>query len=87
MSAIPVFEAKTRLSELLTQVQQGEEFTITRHGVPVARLTAWTPPGDAGARATRQRQSVGDAVAALAALRQGISLDLPLREVIGAGRD
>ena len=87
MPAIPVFEAKTRRSELLTQVQQGEEFTITRHGVPVARLTAWALPGAAVAQATGQRQSVGDVLAALAALRQGISLDLPLQDAIGAGRD
>lgn len=87
MAAIPVFEAKTRLSELLNQVQQGEEFTITRHGVPVARLTAWAPPGGAVAQAASQQQSVGDVLAALAALRQGIHLDLPLHDAIGAGRD
>jgi prevent-host-death family protein len=32
------FEAKTHLSALLERVQQGEEITITKHGVPVARL-------------------------------------------------
>ena len=32
------FEAKTRLSELLALVEEGEEVTITKHGRPVARL-------------------------------------------------
>jgi prevent-host-death family protein len=31
-------EAKARLPELLSQVQQGHRFTITRRGVPVAQL-------------------------------------------------
>ena len=35
---IGVFEAKTKLSELLRRVENGEEFTITKHGHPIARL-------------------------------------------------
>lgn len=46
MAEIGVFEAKTHLSALLDRVQKGEEIVITRHGKPVARLTApakrWT---------------------------------------------
>lgn len=38
MQSIGSYEAKTRLPELLRQVAQGEEFTITRRGVPVARI-------------------------------------------------
>jgi prevent-host-death family protein len=38
MDAIGAFEAKTHLSSLLERVAQGESFTITRHGKPVARL-------------------------------------------------
>ena len=34
MISVPIHEAKTRLSELLVQAQQGEVITITRHGVP-----------------------------------------------------
>jgi prevent-host-death family protein len=33
---IGAFEAKTRLSEILRQVEQGERFTITVRGRPVA---------------------------------------------------
>jgi prevent-host-death family protein len=35
---IGAYDAKTRFSELLERVEQGEEVTITRHGTPVARL-------------------------------------------------
>ncbi len=36
---VKVAEAKTRLSELLTQVEAGQEIEISRGSVPVARLT------------------------------------------------
>ena len=36
MEEVSAFEAKTHLSKLLRRVQQGEKFTITKHGVPVA---------------------------------------------------
>jgi prevent-host-death family protein len=35
---IGTLEAKTRLSELLEQVEKGQRFHITRHGKPVAEL-------------------------------------------------
>lgn len=35
---IGVYEAKAKLSELLDRVGKGEEFVITRRGVPVAYL-------------------------------------------------
>ena len=38
MRTIGSYEAKTRLPELLRQVAQGEQFTITRRGVPIARI-------------------------------------------------
>lgn len=40
--AIGAYEAKTHFSELLEKVEAGEEFTITRHGTPVARLVPIT---------------------------------------------
>ncbi len=40
MITVGAFEAKTHLSQLLDQVAQGEEITITRHGEPVAKLVA-----------------------------------------------
>ena len=32
------YQARTHFSELIEQVEAGEEITITRHGTPVARL-------------------------------------------------
>ena len=46
------FDAKTRLSELLERVSRGEEFTITRHGTPIARLVPVSPT--VGADDTRE---------------------------------
>lgn len=38
MPTIGVRELKARASELLRQVEEGEEFVVTRHGKPCARL-------------------------------------------------
>ena len=37
---VNVQDAKTRLSELLQRVQNGEEITIAKYGKPIARLVA-----------------------------------------------
>lgn len=42
MSEVGVHEAKTKLSQLLRRVQAGEEVTIVRGGIPVARLVPVT---------------------------------------------
>lgn len=38
MPVVNVHQAKTHLSRLLAQVEQGEEVVIARNGKPVARL-------------------------------------------------
>jgi prevent-host-death family protein len=43
MREIGAFEAKNKLSELLTAVEHGEEIVITRRGRPVARLVKHDP--------------------------------------------
>ncbi|HET7387622.1 MAG TPA: type II toxin-antitoxin system prevent-host-death family antitoxin [Nocardioidaceae bacterium] len=40
MLTVNVHEAKTRLSELLARVENGEQVVIARAGKPVARLDA-----------------------------------------------
>lgn len=40
---INVYEAKTRLSELLERTGRGEEFVLARAGRPVARLIPYRP--------------------------------------------
>ena len=39
MTEVGLFEAKTRLSELVRQVKTGESFIITQRGEPAAELT------------------------------------------------
>jgi len=43
MAAINVYQAKTRLSELIDRAATGEEVVIARHGRPVARLVPYAP--------------------------------------------
>ncbi len=37
-------EAKTRLSELIREVELGGDVIVARNGTPVARIIAWPPP-------------------------------------------
>jgi len=43
MTQVNVYEAKTRLSQLLDQAVAGEDVVIARNGRPVARLVPVTP--------------------------------------------
>lgn len=80
MSAVALFEAKNRLSELVDRVLAGEVIEITRHGKVVARLA---PPED---EAERQRRAQ-DAVDRLKAASRGVSLGvLKSRDLIREGR-
>lgn len=87
MTEVPVYEAKTRLSELLARVQQGEEVTITRHGRPMARLLAAEPAGPLASGAAGQSSEVESIFEELARLRARVRLDVPVREAIESGRD
>lgn len=40
VTQVNVYEAKSRLSQLLVQVEAGEEVVIARNGAPVARLVS-----------------------------------------------
>jgi prevent-host-death family protein len=84
MREVAVYEAKTRLSELLAEVEQGGQVTITRRGQPVARLV-----GVSSARraSTGQRQKVAATIDWLTAQRRTIALDGELKEAIAQGRD
>ncbi len=54
MKTVGAYDAKTHLAQLLDEVAAGETITITRRGVPVARLV---PPSD------RDRPDVGKVIA------------------------
>lgn len=44
MVTVNLAQAKAHLSELLDNVEGGEDVVITRHGRPVAHLSAVAPP-------------------------------------------
>jgi prevent-host-death family protein len=78
LETVSAYEAKTHLPGLLRRVQQGERFTITRHGVPIAVLQ----PLDEDATA-----DPAEAIARLREFRRGKRLDgLSIRELIDEGR-
>jgi prevent-host-death family protein len=74
---IGAYDAKTHLPRLLDEVATGKSFTITKHGVPVARLVAVQP----------QATDPAEVVAALRAARAGVRRgDLSVRDMIEEGR-
>lgn len=84
MKAVAIYEAKARFSELLAAVQAGEEFEITKHGKPVARVV---PAHDSEfERKIQQQQRVAKAIGKLHELRQGVILEGDIREIIAEGR-
>lgn len=82
MESIGIYEAKSRLSELVERAEAGREVVITRHGKPVAKLVP-AAPGKGIDRAALFRD--------IKALRRSIRLKKPLslreiREAIESGR-
>ena len=79
MTEVALVDAENRLSELFDRLQSGEVFTITRCGMPVARLSL--PETDDTAL------SAHDAIARLRASRRGVSLGgTSSTELIAEGR-
>jgi prevent-host-death family protein len=76
---VPLYEAKNRLSALLDQVERGAEITITRHGIPVAKLVPAAPTID---REKSRRAAQGLRATSRTATLGGI----PLKTLIDEGR-
>ena len=51
MKTVGAYEAKTHLPKLLERVAEGEQITITRHGVPVAMIL---PAGSSKSKPVRE---------------------------------
>jgi prevent-host-death family protein len=77
---IGAFEAKTRLAELLRQVQGGRRFTITHRGKPIADLVP-CEPADARRAAT--------AIAKFMAFKEAnpVNTHVDVRALIEEGRE
>ena len=41
---VNIYEAKTRLSQLVDKAASGEDVVVSRHGKPLARITRLEPP-------------------------------------------
>ncbi len=77
METIGAYEAKTHLPRLLDEVAAGRAVTITKHGVPVARLVPARPAA----------ADPADTIAALRAARRGVRREeLSVRDMIEEGR-
>ena len=74
---VNAFDAKTRLSALIREVEEGQSFTITRRGKPVARLEPVIKPA---------HQVTGDALAAFRAIRRRVKGKGSIRRLIEEGR-
>ena len=85
MKEIAVYEAQTRLSELLVEVERGEQVTLTCRGLPMARLVSAVATKQGGA--SSQRQQVGAKMASLREQPKGVVLEGDLRELTADGRD
>ncbi|HEX7450579.1 MAG TPA: type II toxin-antitoxin system prevent-host-death family antitoxin [Pirellulales bacterium] len=73
------YDAKTRFSELIEQVESGDEITITRHGRPVARLIPIKKKHTAAERR--------EAIDRIKQLRKGLTLKgLKIADLIREGR-
>jgi prevent-host-death family protein len=76
---IGAYEAKTRLPELLRQVQAGRRFTITNRGKPVAEL---------GPPSTDQKPDAKAAIDAFQTFRKAnpVLQEINIKELIEEGR-
>jgi prevent-host-death family protein len=74
-TTVGAYEAKTHLPRLLDQVEAGEDVIITRHGKPVARLTAVAVPDD-----------TSDLLDQLRSIRARVKPGPSAREMIAEGR-
>lgn len=78
-NTLGVDAAKANFSELLEKITQGQEFTITKHGIPIAKLVP-----------VKRKSTSDERRAAIESMREaakGLSLrGLKIRDLINEGR-
>ena len=78
MKTLGTFEAKTKFSALIEEVQHGQTIVVTRNGKPVAQI---------GPVAEQAREEVAQAVERIRALRKRLKLgNVNIRNLIEEGR-
>lgn len=76
-------EAKSRLSELIREAEDGVEVIVARNGHPVARIVAWRPthsarvPGEWAGRVAYADDVVGPDDEILSMFDESAEADLP----------
>ncbi|MBN4073215.1 type II toxin-antitoxin system prevent-host-death family antitoxin [Mariprofundus ferrooxydans] len=73
---VSAFDAKTHLSALIRKVEEGQSFTITRRGSPVANLEPVNQRSD----------DVHELLARFQAVRQRVKGNVDIRALIDEGR-
>ena len=79
MQTVGVYETKTKLAAIMDQVCEGDSFTITKHGVPIAIIS----PDD------NSVSNVMETIAAIRALRSKFAKafkEANIKELIEEGR-
>ena len=82
VASVPLAEAKNQLSALVARVERGEAISITRRGVPVARLVREEA---SGGTAPDRAAVVESAVMRLRELRSGCLLEGDLKTLAREG--
>ncbi|MCL1874980.1 MAG: type II toxin-antitoxin system Phd/YefM family antitoxin [Synergistaceae bacterium] len=79
MQTVGMYETKTKLAAILDQVCDGNTFTITRHGVPIATISPVDNPAS----------NINETIAAIRASRKNFAeafKGVDIRELINEGR-
>jgi len=76
---IGTFEAKTHFSQLIEKVEGGEDFIITKRGIPVAKLVPYEEK-------KMTRKEAIEALREMRKLYRGVPGDFDVREAIEDGR-
>lgn len=78
MVKIGLYEARTHFSEIISKVSEGNEFIITRRGIPIARLIPCENPSRIATKQALERAKQ---------IRETLSLSgLKIKDLINAGR-
>lgn len=81
MQVMGAFAAKTHFSQLLTDIEHGENFTITKRGIPIALLIPIREE-------QQEKGSTTKAIERIRALRKNVFLEkkLTIKKLIMEGR-
>lgn len=78
MKTVGIFEAKNRLSELVSDVERGETVVLTRHGKPVAEIVP--------ASASEKKAEAEEAMKWILSRRWKLPKGLSIKDAIEKGR-